>query len=386
MILKRFVCYSLFVFLFSPEVFANPQVRLRLFKDQKQIQLSGLDLHFSGKSYQPVKNVALAGFQKIKIQLETTEGHPQWEVFSEGESLHRYMGRKFHVRGKMMRAGLKGAPGEIYFVPTSANQFDVIASLDLETYLIGVLPSEMPGLWPVEALKAQAIASRSYAYSQLERTKSKHFDLESTISDQVYNLLNHNQASFAVRERLKKVLEETKGKILSKDNHPVTAFYHADCGGQTEHPKNVWGGQKSMASVKDAGCPLSPHAQWFAQLSKSEIAAKFAEGIVLAELPVDLTVSERTKSGRAKRVSVLYPSGKTIEVSGHEFRKRLGFSKIKSTKLNIDANLKGWVVHGKGHGHGVGLCQWGARHLARRGLSAEQILDHYYPNTQIKTL
>ena len=103
-------------------------------------------------------------------------------------------------------------------------------------------------------------------------------------------------------------------------------------------------------------------------------------------MTVDLTVSERTKSGRAKRVSVLYPSGKTIEVSGHEFRKRLGFSKIKSTKLNIDANLKGWVVHGKGHGHGVGLCQWGARHLARRGLSAEQILDHYYPNTQIKTL
>src|SRR5690606_4190360 len=143
------------------------------------------------------------------------------------------------IKGDNLRVNSRRVPSHILLYPKNKS-IDVIAVLDMEEYLKGVLPHEMPLVWPLEALKAQAVVARSFTMRQVESRKNNPYHLDSTVNDQMYKF----DSSFTAQERdnLRKALEQTRDEILETSNgRTVRALYHADCGGQTEKASEVWG-------------------------------------------------------------------------------------------------------------------------------------------------
>jgi stage II sporulation protein D len=247
-----------------------------------------------------------------------------------------------------------------------------VIELNLDDYLLGVLAGEIPRAWPKEMLKAQAIAARSYTLYQLTMQKNSNFDLRADVLDQVYDpgasvLLANGDLWIA---KLKAAIFETANLVLVEKEDFLKAFYHSDCGGQTEEASTVWGGKK-ISNLKggktvsqDATCNLrSKSKKWSYKISSQES---------------DLKILSRWPSGRVKTLV-----WKKEVLTGEEFRSRIGFDKIKSTNFSVVSHASGLVVQGRGHGHGVGLCQYGARDMALRGKTFAEILEHYYPAAHI---
>jgi stage II sporulation protein D len=142
----------------------------------------------------------------------------------------------------MLRLGVDPVPYNLELHENAKNGVDVIARLDLEAYLLGVLPSEMPAAWPLESLKAQAVAARSFVLRKAYERRNQAYDVDSTIIDQVYKFLheaeNHPEWSLKVQ----RAVRETRGEVLVDHRRRILkAFYSADCGCTTEDPKFVWG-------------------------------------------------------------------------------------------------------------------------------------------------
>jgi stage II sporulation protein D len=310
-----------------------------------------------------------------------------------GQVIASVRAEELEVEGFNLRLNLKPAPGRLRFVPTQVGSVDVIASLDLEEYVRGVLPSEMPATWPLETLKAQAIAARTYALfrKQIREREQGKYDVESTVMDQVFFAPDLNDESEA-RAQVDRALEETRGVVLlDHAARPFATYFHADCGGHTEEPSQVWGTSERLGTARDEGCPSSPLAHWSLKLSSQEIAERLQprKGLALA----DIQIASRTPFGRVDSVKLRWNNGSSQILSSHLFRMAIGFDRLRSTRFTIvresgrEAGLEGLagrlIFKGLGHGHGVGLCQWGARHLALKGKSYREILAHYYPRATL---
>ena len=286
----------------------------------------------------------------------------------------------------MMRHGIEPLPQTLVLVPLDTKAFDVVALLDIENYLAGVLPSEMPAAWPMEALKAQVVASRSYMLSVMKERQSQHFQLESSVFDQVYKHENRVNLSKSLQARMLQAIRETQGDVLMDDGGDVyRAFYHADCGGQTEEPRYVWGMNKRNGTVVDEFCPASPQARWKLHLTRGSLR-KYLADYFDWKSPLNfkgMWIAQRTPSGRVAELEVLVNDGKSLKISAQEFRKLLGYNKLKSTQFQLSWFSDEVRIEGQGHGHGVGMCQWGARSFARQGASYKDILKRYYPISRL---
>jgi stage II sporulation protein D len=241
----------------------------------------------------------------------------------------------------------------------------------------------MPSGWPLEALKAQAIAARTYALFKMHAREetSAAFDVETSVMDQVFLMPTRDDMPSAYRANVERAVSETRGLLLTTGGAhptPLAAYFHADCGGHTEDARAVWG-SASTGTTRDEGCPLNPHAQWQAHLTKAEIARTLHASTSL----IDLRAIGRTSTLRVERMRFAWADGTSTELSPHEFRMALGHDRVKSTNFELAAIGDGFTLSGKGSGHGVGLCQWGARHLAKAGSGYREILKHYYPRTQL---
>lgn len=254
----------------------------------------------------------------------------------------------------------------------------VVNPLPMETYLPGLVASEMPPSWPEEALKAQAVASRSYALARLADSQGALFDLYASVEDQVYHGAGQED------RRALAAVRATRGQVLiGADGQVVEAFFHAICGGRTEAPSAVWPGKGAYPPpVRCEGCADAPGRAWAAQLSAAEVARRlrplgFTEAVVVA-----VEEGKPSPGGRWATARITGPTT-TLEIPGNELRRALGFSELKSTRL--EAEVSGGVVRfkGVGFGHGVGLCQWGARGMASSGSSYVDILSHYYPGATL---
>ncbi len=367
---------------------AGENVRVRIDKSSGAVKLSGMSLRFPG---QPS---GMGGFQSIEIKFKKLGPKVyEWVVAERhsGEVLSKVKAAKFDLSGSMLRSGFNSVPDRLTIQPTSTNKSDLIATIDIEDYLRGVLPMEMPPSWPEEALKAQAIAARTFAlFRKAERERAKaSFHLESTVMDQVFR--HGAELSQAHQAKIESAVNETKGIVLrDRRSKPFAAYFHADCGGQTEIASRVWGSGAGTGQAVDSSCPT--RSVWQAKLSKEEIGRRIAESdeksVRFAKLKLaSLTPLTKTESGRVDLMQAVWSDGSLSKVSGHEFRMAVGHEVIKSTRFEIASETPTEIqFKGSGFGHGVGLCQWGARHMAASGKTHEQILAHYYPAAAITAL
>ncbi len=271
-----------------------------------------------------------------------------------------------------------------------------IVKIELEQYLRGVLPSEMPARWPIEALKAQAVAARTYVLRQMSLRKNASFDVDSTVLDQVYDIENYNRLNAGLRARIDQALRETAGLHLSDHRGRIRpAYFHADCGGEPEQAKNVWGEERDLqflnvstifsVTEKDTYCSENASNQWSHQISKAELNSKIRRRFRLpsSDEIVNFSVTRSQEQSRVQTVNFELRSGRVIEINSQIFRELYGFSKVKSTIFQYEFSSTALALRGKGYGHGVGLCQSGARFMAEDGADFMTILQKYYPQAII---
>jgi stage II sporulation protein D len=255
-----------------------------------------------------------------------------------------------------------------------------INELPLEDYVKGVVPSEMSAAWHPEALKVQAIATRTYALYKMRQNARKDFDVVSSIKDQVY-LYRGRAAAGAPAAR---AVDDTRDQVLAYRDEPILAVFSSTAAGQTEDAWNVWA--VDMPYLKGVECPFdlnSPWYQWRTDVGLPMLEQRLRDEGFPVGVIANLAPATYTKAGRVIKVRILH-SGGELYVKGDDLRRVLGYTVLPSTQF--DFNVDGLQVQfaGRGNGHGVGLCQWGAKELAERGYSTETILRYYYPGADIR--
>lgn len=259
----------------------------------------------------------------------------------------------------------------------------VVHPLDLETYVTGIVSSELPRGWPLPAYQAQAVAARTFAVSQKYRRLDLPYHMESSVLDQVYHGVEREHALAEEAART------TRGLVLTAQRHLAHTYFHAACGGTTESALEGWGTDIAYLPGSTCGkCMTSGtnRAKWTVKLRRADVEKVFSP-LVGGPLS-DVKITARTATGRVKQVELL--SGKkkkTKRISGADFRRLLGWSVVWSTQIDrIALEKTALVVDGRGSGHGVGLCQWGARGFGDEGVPFDEILARYYPGAALQRL
>jgi stage II sporulation protein D len=273
--------------------------------------------------------------------------------------------------------------GALVFHPLGRGRYDIVEYVDLESYLYGVLPKEVDPKWPMEALKAQAVVSRTYALANKSQAPEERYDLMDSVYDQVFGGLEVESPSS------NQAVDATRGEILVDGaGKPLQSYFHSSCGGRTERPEHVWKSpaqNEAFGSVEDLFCQEDPHYRWTLELSYATIRRRCQRaGIRIREIR-KIEVVRKSPSGRAEMIALKTARG-TVEVPGNRFRLAIGADLLRSTLLvELKAGKKSAVFVGKGWGHGVGLCQWGTRGRAMAGQSHQEILKAYYPGSKLLT-
>ena len=299
------------------------------------------------------------------------------------------------------------------FAPHERN-FSIRNTLSIEKYLESVVPNELGSdrkSEDFEALKAQAILARTYALAKATLPTLRSFDVFDDVRDQVFTGVG-NPSSLA-----SKAVRETDGEVLSFGDQFADALYHSTCGGSTEAPQLVWNrpqGKSYLNGVRDGEapyCQLSPSYRWKENYSRERL-----EEIIKKNLPsanaeyygeqfpsdwylLDLRILKRMPSGRIAELKIIMGNRKERKsylVYGDKIRWALrradGKTVLRSCLFDLtltrDENkwLTSITIAGGGNGHGVGMCQWGALGMSRKGISAGEILHHYFPGTEIQKI
>jgi len=267
-----------------------------------------------------------------------------------------------------------------FIVALSGKGIDVINVLSLESYLRGVLPKEMSWSWPPEALKAQAVAARTYALYQKSRGGDRAYDVYSTTSSQVYG------GVAAEKEETDRAVADTAGKVLFHNGELVLAYFHSNSGGRTEDAREVWTAEVPyLKGIRDEYSAIGPSYQWSAAVSLGDIAdALKKKGEPVGRIQ-KIEPLEKSPSGRIRKVRIVHDGGETV-LTGNHFRVKTFPRDIKSTLFSMVRQGREIRFEGKGYGHGVGMSQWGARGMAEKGHSHEEILKHYYTGVELGEL
>ena len=256
----------------------------------------------------------------------------------------------------------------------------VVNELPLEDYIAGIINSEISSQWSMEAVKAQAVVARSYAVFQREARKNMPYHLESTVMDQVYDGFDGEDS------RALRAVRETSGEVLTFNGTVIQAFFHSSCGGHTEAAENVWSfGQPYLQGVVCKYCLASPSVTWEQTISLKKLESLLrGAGYSISGLRGIVPLS-RYKTGRINDLSIVFEGG-SLNMPAVAFRKAVGYGVIKSTNFDVRISGDSIVFSGSGYGHGVGLCQWGAKKRAEDGFSYREILEYYYPGTTLEKI
>jgi stage II sporulation protein D len=304
----------------------------------------------------------------------------------------------------LVRVGGRTYRGVVEFVRDTGG-LTVVNRLLLESYLAGVVSAEMGRRTQAEfeALKAQAIVSRTYALRNLRRRASLGFDLHAGVADQVYG-----GSASETPEGLEAV-GLTRGQALTFTGSPIDAFYYSTCGGQTADGVEAFRAAsrpylRSFPDVDEHGqayCRISPRYRWREEWSgdglrstlRRTLPATLGVGADRASEVRDVWVAQRTGSGRVGRLGITLP-GDHLMVDGRMVRQVLRPASgdlLRSATFTLSASRSGreitrLLAEGSGAGHGVGMCQWGAVGRARAGQEYQHILAAYYPGAVLQRL
>lgn len=282
-------------------------------------------------------------------------------------------GASLKVEGKAYRHA-------VTFVRGTDKSLTAVNELPIEDYLTGVLPMEVQANWPAEALKAQAVAARTYALFRKLQTEGHAYDVTSDVSSQVYGGQDKENplTTQAVRA--------TEGQVLLRSGKLFPAFFHSTCGGHTSAAETVWRilpNPALMGTTCDF-CRGSKHYEWKESFSAQAIEEALTRHGVPVKKIQRLDFRDRDASGRYAAVEVHHAGGRE-RISSNDFRIWLDPFRFKSTLIDsVTPSSGGFEFRGKGWGHGVGMCQYGARQLASLGYNYRQILAYYFPGAEVR--
>ena len=274
--------------------------------------------------------------------------------------------------------------------------FLVVNTLPLEMYLEAVVPSEMPSSYPLEALKAQAVCARTYAWKQLKEKKLEAYgaDVDDSVNFQVYN-------NIGLEESTTQAVEETKGRILSQNGKPIEAYYFSTSAGVTSTDE-IWGAENAAPYLKSVDCGFDseePWRTWETEVSR-EVIEQRAQRIEGCEGSLTgLEVTGKSESGAATRLRVHTEGGDGEVVNEYEIRsflapdkeifagkekeKKKGGSLLPSAYFSLEETEDGFLICGGGYGHGVGMSQTAAGTMAEEGHTWEEILLYFFRDVEI---
>lgn len=285
-------------------------------------------------------------------------------------------------------------------------RLQIVNVVDLESYLKGVVPIEIGGQTPkrLEAIKAQAVAARSYTLSHMGRWRERGFDVMGTIEDQAYG------GADSEIERCTEAVDQTRGVVGLFDRAPIQAYYSSTCGGHTANPTEVWmrdarpylqGVRDRTGRVKDSFCAISPRYQWEEEWVGADFEAMLDETLPRTHPDWDrakygrlrdIEIDRRTASKRVADLVLKFEKGKIV-LHGDAIRwtirrpDRSGLQSCLLEKVGV-ARSRDRVTRvkflGRGFGHGVGMCQYGAIGMAEAGYSYPRIIHFYYRDTEIR--
>jgi stage II sporulation protein D len=287
-----------------------------------------------------------------------------------------------------LRVGAKGAVrvgGATYRgaieVHRSASGLEVVNEVPLEDYVAGTLHREVSPHWEREALRAQAVAIRTYALHRMAvAPRGRRHDLEASPGDQVYGGIE------AETSGARQACQETRGEYLVWSGRPILAAFHSTAGGRTASAEEVWGRPVPyLVSREVIGEAGSPHSAWRVGVSRAELGGALDRAGKPVGSPRGLRILERSASGRVSQLRV-DGTGGSRTLSGKTLRAALGSRLLKSTLFEVQRSGEGFVFTGAGYGHGVGMSQWGARALARGGADYRKILARFYPGARLQRL
>jgi len=286
---------------------------------------------------------------------------------------------------------VSGSVGRRYrgwmYVSALAGKLVLINELPLESYLMGVVPCEMGPSSPIEALKAQAVAARTYTLTKIGAFAQYGYDVDDTTRCHVYRGIDVETSLTS------EAIRQTSNQVLIYNGRPIEALYATVSGGVTADAREAFGGAGQpylvpVVDTDDKGKPYGAHSKWFAwyvDILQETLQSKFKErGVDFGKIE-NLEVTDRGPSGRAINIRITTSQG-TIDLNARLIRDAFGVDIVRSTLFEIKKTAVGFRIEGKGWGHGVGMCQAGAVGRARAGQKFPQILATYYPGTQLVTV
>ncbi len=360
----------------SAALSSSKEIRVGLLLGQKNVLISSdkgffiID-HLSGKEV-----MAVAPNAAIKIESGMAG------ILADGKPL---LSTSFSLVPQQLsgifQLGAAHYRGSLFFRVHDAS-FDVIEKLALDDYVAGVLAEEMPASWPMEALKAQAVAARTYALYHKDRHLSEGYDVCTTTHCQLYGGVD------AETPTTRAAAEATAGQVLTYGGNFAETLFHSDSGGMTESREALWGdGVAYLEPVKEDVQKTMP---WQVVFQENDFLKKLAasgndigslQSVELSPLVIGRGDDYRTPSGRVSRM-VIHGSRRKVTLTGSDVRSIFG---LKSTLFAVKYEKGQVLFTGFGYGHGLGLSQYGAERLSHR-LTYDAILAHYYPGTTLEIL
>lgn len=358
-----------------------PPIKVLIGKSLSQVSISGMDLKKelffkdSKKSY--------AGNTKLRVDCSRVKNQTSRLLASLSSQTGLINWNKDRYRGKFKI---------ISSLDSKNGGCNLVNEIPLEDYISSLLAKEMRSDWPIEALKAQAVAARTYAYQKIisnqvskDAGENLFYDVENSEKHQVTgNFFDETESTY-------RASSSTKGEILTLKNGEITPiFFHSKCGGKTLKPEDVWSHPvEGYVSVDCPFCHKYGKKPWTHKLKISKFTEYLDEALkrynndkILSPGKVVKLVANTVTSSKL----YFYDEGELKNVQKSRIRGVLGSNQVASNNYSVEKIGDEIILQGKGHGHGVGMCQFGAFELAKRGYSYKDILNFYFPNHQLKRL
>ena len=382
-VMKR--CLGLFCFFLFSVIAVLPIQAMASWQPEIMIGLS-----------QGVSEVRLAATNGGLHVYEDPDKEPVLEI-SQGKELDiRILQDQLLLNGQTIKADrfiiqpdttgfimVNGAPYRGYITLLKKNGLTVINNIQVEDYLYGVVPKEMPSNWPAEALCAQSVAARTFALKNRKRHSEEGFDLCNTSHCQVYEGIS------AEMQTTTEAVNNTRGEVLFYKGAIIDALFHTDSGGMTESSENVWGSSvpylRAVAETQMQTHPWNRSISIASFVQKIEVGGKILgtlREIRLSPLTIGKDSEDRTPSGRVRSMEFIGSKGRVI-LSGNDLRSMFS---LPSTLFHVRYGNSEIIFNGYGSGHGLGLSQWGAKTLADQRKNYKDILFHYYTGVTLEKL
>ncbi|MDK9719132.1 MAG: SpoIID/LytB domain-containing protein [Trichlorobacter sp.] len=340
----------------------NEQIRVAISKGADSVTIDGDGILATDETGKPLTLEFPSTFQNERGRVQAG---------SDSSRLIRLAAAgKLRINGKSYRGMLE--------LSVQNGKLLVVNQLPLEQYLVGLINSEISSTWPMESIKTQAVIARTFAVAKRKERSKAFYHLESTVMDQAY------EGSDDEDSRAARGVVETQDQVLTYNGAVIQAFYHANSGGRTEASQNVWG--IALPYLQGVECQYgltSTTSSWEQSLPLSKIEAALKSFKVYGL--TDIKPGPRNNRSRLKNVVLVTEHG-NISLLATKFRMAVGSTVIKSTNFSVRVEGGTAYFNGVGYGHGVGLCQYGAKQRALDGFKYDEILTYYYPGARLSKL